>query len=248
MQQAIITDRQCLYKCGLLISAWYLAVMLIMEGMVVFIPGIKIKICGLRRLKDIEYINIVMPDYAGFILAEGFKRSITKEQAEKFVSKLDRRIKRTGVFVNQPGDIVADYVNSGIIQYVQLHGDEDNNYIQMLGKYIKKECAIIKAVRVKSKEDIENAQKYNCDYLLFDTYTDSGAGGSGMAFNWTLVKNIKQPFFLAGGLSASNVKEAVEITMPYAVDVSSSVETDGCKDLEKMQEFVKAVREYGKMP
>lgn len=218
-----------------------------MEGMVVYIPEIKIKICGLRRFKDIEYINIVKPDYAGFILAEGFKRSITKEQAAEFALKLDNRIKRTGVFVNQPLDIVADYVNSGIIQYVQLHGDEDNNYIKMLGKYIKREYRLIKAVRVKNKEDIENAQHYNCDYLLFDTYTDSMAGGSGMAFDWTLVKNINKPFFLAGGLSYSNVKEAVEIAMPYAVDASSSMETDGYKDFKKIEKFVKAVRGYVKI-
>ena len=213
--------------------------------MVVFIPGIKIKICGLRRLKDIEYANILMPDYAGFILAEGFKRSITKEQAEEFASKLDGSIKRTGVFVNQPQDIVADYVNSGIIQYVQLHGDEDNNYIKTLARCIKKEYGIIKALRIKSKEDIKNAQVYNCDYLLFDTYTDGMAGGSGRAFDWTLVKNINKPFFLAGGLSASNVKEALKITMPYAVDASSSMETDGYKDFKKMEEFVKTVRKYG---
>ena len=205
-------------------------------------PGTKIKICGLRRTKDIEYANMLMPDYTGFILAEGFKRSITRKQAESFAARLDSGIKRAGVFVNQLEDVVAGYVNSGIIQYVQLHGDEDNNYIGRLGKYIHREYSIIKAVKVRCAEDIRMAAGYNCDYLLLDAYSPQQAGGNGMVFDWTLVKNINKPFFLAGGISASNVKKAVELVKPYAVDASSSMETDGFKDFNKMKEFVDIIR------
>ena len=101
-------------------------------------PDIKIKICGLRRTEDIGYVNVLLPDYAGFILAGGFTRSIERKQAEEFAEKIDSRIKRVGVFVNQPASVVAEYINSGIIQYAQLHGDEDNIYIDKLIEYIKK--------------------------------------------------------------------------------------------------------------
>ena len=205
-------------------------------------PGIKIKICGLRRIEDIEYANMLMPDYTGFSLAEGFRRSITRKQAENFAARLDSKIKRAGVFVNQPEHVVADYVNSGIIQYVQLHGDEDNNYIYKLGKCIHKEYKVIKTVKARCAKNIEMAAGYKCDYLLCDAYSPGQAGGSGVAFDWTLVKNINKPFFLAGGISASNVKEAVELVKPYAVDASSSMETDGFKDFNKMKEFVGVIR------
>lgn len=205
-------------------------------------PGTKIKICGLRRIEDIEYANILMPDYIGFILAEGFMRSITRKQAESFAARLDGGIKRVGVFVNQPEDMVADYVNSGIIQYVQLHGDEDNNYIDKLCRYIHREYKIIKAVKVKCADDTRRAAGYKYDYLLLDAYSPQQAGGNGAVFDWALVKNINQLFFLAGGISASNVKNAVEMVKPYAVDASSSMETDGFKDFNKMKEFVDIIR------
>ena len=99
-------------------------------------PGTKIKICGLRRTKDIGYVNVLLPDYVGFILAGGFTRSIERKQAEEFAEKIDSRIKRVGVFVNQPASVVAEYINSGIIQYAQLHGDEDNLYIDKLYKRV----------------------------------------------------------------------------------------------------------------
>lgn len=210
-------------------------------------PGTKIKICGLRRIEDIEYANMLMPDYAGFILAEGFRRSITRKQAEYFASELDVSIKRAGVFVNQPEDVVADYVNSGIIQYVQLHGDEDNNYIESLGRHIHRKYAIIKAVKTRCMEDIKKAAGYKCDYLLFDAYSSKQAGGNGVVFDWTLVKNVKKPFFLAGGIGPDNVKEAVRVANPYAVDASSSMETDGYKDFNKMKEFIGIIRRCGQV-
>lgn len=205
-------------------------------------PGTKIKICGLRRTKDIGYVNVLLPDYVGFILAGGFTRSIERKQAEEFAEKIDSRIKRVGVFVNQPASVVAEYINSGIIQYAQLHGDEDNLYIDKLMEYIKTGYGIIKAVRVRNANDVKMASGYNCNYLLLDAYSGTQAGGTGITFNWNLVKNIKKPFFLAGGISAGNVEAAIKTAAPYAVDASSSMETSGYKDFNKMKEFVDAVR------
>ncbi len=205
-------------------------------------PGTKIKICGLRRTKDIGYVNVLLPDYVGFILAGGFTRSIERKQAEEFAEKIDSRIKRVGVFVNQPASVVAEYINSGIIQYAQLHGDEDNLYIDKLMEYIKTGYGIIKAVRVRNANDVKMASGYNCNYLLLDAYSGTQAGGTGITFDWNLVKNIKKPFFLAGGISAGNVEAAIKTAAPYAVDASSSMETTGYKDFNKMKEFVDAVR------
>lgn len=205
-------------------------------------PGTKIKICGLRRTKDIGYVNVLLPDYVGFILAGGFTRSIERKQAEEFAEKIDSRIKRVGVFVNQPASVVAEYINSGIIQYAQLHGDEDNLYIDKLMEYIKTGYGIIKAVRVRNANDVKMASGYNCNYLLLDAYSGTQAGGTGVTFDWNLVKNIKKPFFLAGGISAGNVEAAIKTAAPYAVDASSSMETSGYKDFNKMKEFVDAVR------
>lgn len=133
---------------------------------------VKIKICGLRRMEDIEYANMLLPDYIGFILADGFARQITKKQAAEFAAALDSRVKRVGVFVNQPKETIAEYINDGIIQYAQLHGDEDNAYISSLKSCIKNEYGIIKAVKVRSAADIERAAEYKCDYLLLDAYSE----------------------------------------------------------------------------
>lgn len=205
-------------------------------------PGTKIKICGLRRTEDIGYVNVLLPDYVGFILAGGFTRSIERKQAEEFAENIDSRIKRVGVFVNQPASVVAEYINSGIIQYAQLHGDEDNLYIDKLMEYIKTGYGIIKAVRVRNANDVKMASGYNCNYLLLDAYSGTQAGGTGITFDWNLVKNIKKPFFLAGGISAGNVEAAIKTAAPYAVDASSSMEKSGYKDFDKMKEFVDAVR------
>lgn len=204
--------------------------------------GTKIKICGLGRMQDIEYANALMPDYTGFILAEGYRRSITIKDAGKLAERLDSRIKRVGVFVNQPEETVAEYANRGIIQCIQLHGDEDNSYIGRLRQRTGKGCVIIKAARIRDAGDIKRASAYKCDYLLLDAWSGVQAGGNGISFDWKLVKNINKPFFLAGGISAANAREAVEITKPYALDVSSSIETDGFKDFNKMKEFIDIVR------
>ena len=201
----------------------------------------KIKICGLKREEDILYANELMPDYIGFVFA-GEKRKITFEQAEVLKNKLNKRITAIGVFVNEDIDNVANLANKNIIDIIQLHGDEDNDYIDKLRS--KTDKKIIKAVRIRNKEDIINSKEINSDYLLFDSFTDKMYGGSGVKFDHSLLPENKRDFFLAGGINEDDVKKIVETINPYCIDVSSSVETDGFKDYEKMKKIIKKVKMY----
>lgn len=210
----------------------------------------KIKICGLRRLEDVGYVNNYKPDYVGFVFAKS-KRQVTRELAERLKNALDPRIIRVGVFVNQPVEWVADLVNQDIIQYAQLHGDEDNEYITKLRELICKkemdsnkdrETGIIKAVRVKEVSDIERANLYDCDYILLDTFSVECEGGNGKTFDWSMIKKMNKPFFLAGGINEENVLQAIEKVKPYGVDASSGLETEGYKDESKIQRFVEKIR------
>lgn len=194
----------------------------------------KVKICGLFRAEDIGFANQVMPDYAGFVFAES-RRQITHEQAKAFRGELSSEIKTVGVFVNAPHEEILSLLKEGIIDIAQLHGEEQEEDIlslkQMSGK------PIIKAVKVSERKDVEQWLDSKADYLLFD----SGAG-SGVSFPWELLKEVKREYFLAGGLRAENIPDALRMLTPYAIDLSSGVETEGVKDLQKMQEVVKLVR------
>ncbi len=204
----------------------------------------KIKICGLKRPEDIEYVNQYLPDYAGFVFA-GSKRKVTDEQAEELSRKLDGRIIAVGVFVNEPAEHIVNLVKKGIIRVVQLHGDEDREYILKLRENLEESVKIIKAVRVQNREQILEAEKLPCDYLLLDTWQKDAYGGCGKQFDKPLIlEDMSKPYFLAGGLAADNIRENIQICHPYAVDVSSAVETDGKKDEKKIQEFIERVREY----
>jgi len=219
---------------------------------VIHLSTTKIKICGLRRLEDATYVNNFKPDYVGFVFAKS-KRQVTKELAEKLKNELDPAIIRVGVFVNQPLDWVADLVNRDIISYVQLHGDEDQKYITKLRSSISNnvigadrdmKTGIIKAVRVKEELDIDRANSYDCDYILLDTYSVECEGGNGKTFDWSMIKKMKKPFFLAGGINEMNVLQAIQMVRPYGVDASSGLETDGYKDVGKIRNFVEKIREY----
>lgn len=207
----------------------------------------RVKICGLKRAEDVGYVNESLPEYAGFVFA-GSKRKVTDEQAEIFSRMLDERIVPVGVFVNEPVDHILSLVEKKVIRAVQLHGDEDEAYIQQLRVGLgsnKESVKIIKAVRVKSREQIVEAEKLSCDYLLLDTWQKDAYGGCGKQFDKSLIpENVSKPYFLAGGLAADNIRENIQICHPYAVDVSSSVETDGKKDQKKIQKFIERVREY----
>ena len=194
-----------------------------------------IKLCGLKRECDIEAVNKLNPDFIGFVFAEKSKRYVNPIEAAKLKEMLSKDIKAVGVFVNESPEAVAELFYKGTIDMAQLHGSEDEEYISRFRSLTDK--PLIKAIKVQSKADIEAADESSADYVLLD----SGAG-TGMTFNWQLIKGIKRPYFLAGGLNPENVAEAVKALNPYAVDVSSGIETDGLKDEAKMADFVSIVR------
>lgn len=198
----------------------------------------KIKLCGLYRECDIDYANEAMPDYVGFVfLFPKSHRCITAEKAKRFKKRLNPSIRTVGVFVDTPPQRCAEYANSGIIDLIQLHGSEDAEYIRFLRKIC--EAPIIKAVRVSSPFDRERNPTIPADYLLLD----HGAG-TGQPFDHRLLDNaaIPLPYFLAGGLSPRNIPEIIQKYHPYAVDLSSGIETDRKKDRGKMIAAVQAAR------
>lgn len=199
----------------------------------------KIKLCGLSRECDIEAVNELCPEFIGFVFAKKSKRYVSPERAAELKAMLSKDIKSVGVFVNEPVESVAELLGKGIIDVAQLHGKEDEAYISDLRKLTDKQ--IIKAFRIDTAEDVEKANSSSADFVLLD----SGNGGTGTVFDWELTQMIKRPYFLAGGLNPDNAAEAVAALKPYAVDVSSGIETDGLKDREKMTRFVKSVRAIG---
>ena len=195
----------------------------------------KIKFCGLTGDCDIDAANELRPEYIGFVFALKSKRYVTPERAAELKCRLAAGIEAVGAFVNDNLYHVAELLNRGVIDIAQLHGSEDVKYIGHLRQLTGK--PIIRAFRIKTAEDIAEAERCTADHVLLD----SGAG-TGEVFDWKLIKNMKRPYFLAGGLSPDNVENAVEQLSPYAVDVSSGIETDGVKDKAKMAAFAAAVR------
>lgn len=190
----------------------------------------KIKICGMRRDEDIDFANSLRPDYIGFVLTEGFRRSITPETAARLKKRLGGGIKAVGVFVNDSTDNINLLFERNVIDIAQLHGDESPEYCKMI------KAPIIKYFNCSNGEP-DDLDKYDVDYFLFDSGT-----GTGRAFDWSNIPKTDKPFFLAGGISESNVKQAIDTAKPFAVDVSSSVETNGYKDYKKMKRFMEMAR------
>ena len=173
----------------------------------------KIKICGLSREKDIDAVNRCQPDYVGFVMAES-RRRVSPEMAERLTGRLDPGIKAVGVFVNEDIRLIVDLYTAGIIDTVQLHGDEDADYIHTLKRAIP--GPIIKAIRVHSRQQIDEAQELPADLLLLDTYNKGQYGGSGQSFDWSLIPALGKRFFLAGGLNIDNIGAAIQVIGPYA--------------------------------
>lgn len=195
----------------------------------------KIKFCGLTRTGDIEAANELKPDYIGFVFWPKSKRAVTAGEAKILKSKLDPSIKAVGVFVDEDMEAVKSLLDGGIIDIAQLHGHEDEDYITGLKEASGK--PVIKAFRIRSEEDIRKAEASSADLVLLD------AGmGDGVTFDWSLIKNTGRPYFLAGGLDPDNAADAVRTLHPYALDVSSGIETDGLKDTNKMAAFAASVR------
>ena len=194
-----------------------------------------IKFCGLRREEDILTANELRPDYIGFVFAEKSRRAVTRETAARLRTLLRDDIPAVGVFVDAQPETVAFLLEEGIINLAQLHGREDAEYIARLRDLSDK--PVIQAFRIRNSGDVKRAEKSSADYVLLD----AGAG-DGKTFEWELAESVARPYFLAGGLTPENAEEAVERLHPFALDVSSGIETDGVKDPEKMRAFMRAVR------
>lgn len=200
--------------------------------------SVKIKLCGMYRECDIDYVNEAQPDYVGFIVMfPKSHRNIDLETALRLKSRLLPSIISVAVSVNAPVKEFAEFANSGAAELLQLHGNENAEYIAELRKLTS--VPIIKAIKVTSADDIFEAQKLDVDYLLLDSGT-----GSGKAFDHSLIDRdrITMPFFLAGGLTPDNVRAAAREIQPYAVDMSSGIETEKLKDREKILAAVREVR------
>lgn len=198
----------------------------------------KIKVCGLKSMEDVGIMNEFLPDYCGFIIDfPSSHRSITKQVAENLSKELNPRIKTVGVFVNSPVEDVIELLNCGVIQIAQLHGNEDEDYIHEVQAKTNK--PVIKAIIVRDEFDVLRGKSSPADFILLD-----GGKGSGDVFDWNLIMDIKRDFFLAGGLGEDNLKKAIQTLHPYGVDLSSSLETDGKKDREKIQRIMKIMEPF----
>lgn len=199
---------------------------------------VKIKICGLKRLEDIELINKYKPDYIGFVFADS-KRKVTHNLADQMKKNLDKSIKSVGVFVDADIDEILKLYNRGIIEIAQLHGREDEEYIKKLKQKSNNKLKIIKAIEISDENDLNGYDNSAADYLLLDS-----GKGSGKTFDWDLIKkDLKKEFFLAGGLNAENIPEAIGQFNPHAVDLSSSLEVNGYKDENKIKEIMEAIND-----
>ena len=194
-----------------------------------------VKICGLMRDEDIGYVNRSSPDMAGFIMCPGFRRTRSTEEAKKMVGNLSKDILSVGVFLDQSPDEVKSVTDAVGFDIIQLHGHEDNGYIEKIKDITGKK--VIKAFTVRTEEDILSAEESSADLVLLD-----GGAGEGSAFDWSIIDSVGRDYILAGGLTPDNVGDAVLKLRPYAVDASSGIETEQLKDEQKISDFIRAVR------
>ena len=211
---------------------------------------VKLKICGMRRSEDIEMANRYKPDYIGFVFADS-PRKVSYGQAKELSSLLSDDIVPVGVFVNEHMKLIVDLFKDGIIEMAQLHGDEDEKYIRNLkDKSIEetgKQIPVINAIEIKDGADYNDEllkwRDSASDYFILDS-----GKGSGKTFDWSLIDKesefFKNSIFLAGGLNSENLALAIEEFNPFAVDLSSSVETEGFKDEEKIKKIIEIMENY----
>ncbi|AGY77908.1 phosphoribosylanthranilate isomerase [Clostridium autoethanogenum] len=206
-----------------------------------------VKICGIRRIEDVEILNKLLPDYAGFVFCES-KRQVTLKLAEELIKNLDKKIRPVGVFQNNSLEEVKNTAEMLKLDVIQLHGREDESYIKNLYPF-----KIWKSVSIDGKDILDNVKhkidkisNYNVEAVLVDSSVGGKTGGTGINFNWNVLKNlnVNKKLVLAGGLNSDNINTALEVVKPYAVDVSSGVEENGVKSLKKINEFMEKVRNF----
>lgn len=196
----------------------------------------QIKICGLFRSCDIEYVNEGKPDFAGFILNfPKSHRNITAERAAELRRELLPGIRAVGVFVDQPQERILEAVDTAGLDIIQLHGHEDDEFILKLRG--RTALPIWKAFKVRNAGDLAAAAQSRADEVLLDN-----GYGTGTAFDWSYASSFSRPFILAGGLTPENIPEAVRRLSPKVLDISSGVETDKLKDRKKILAAIRAAR------
>ena len=219
----------------------------------------KVKMCGISKVETIPAIVDAKPDYMGLVFAPS-KRQVTVDQAKILVEELHRgyakkygsdtehdkngTIKTVGVFVNETVENLVTIANEANLDAVQLHGDEDEAFIQSLKERTNVE--VWKAVQIRSAADVEKWIDSSADMLLFDAYHKDERGGTGEVFDWSSLDAFERPFMLAGGIDSTNVARAIRTVRPYGIDISSGIETNGVKDDEKIKAFTKIVNSIGR--
>jgi len=215
----------------------------------------KVKMCGISKVETIPAVVEAKPDYMGLVFAPS-KRQVTVDQAKTLVEELHKQytkrynngaeqsnndeIKTVGVFVNETLENLVSIAKEANLDAVQLHGDEDEAFIQSLKERTNVE--VWKAVQIRSAADAEAWIDSRADMLLFDAYHKDERGGTGEVFDWTSLDEFERPFMLAGGIDSTNVARAIRTVRPYGIDISSGIETEGVKDDEKIKAFTNIVR------
>ncbi|MFJ8512606.1 phosphoribosylanthranilate isomerase [Lysinibacillus xylanilyticus] len=198
----------------------------------------KVKICGLKEQQHVQAAVEAGADAIGFVFAPS-KRRVTVEQSQQLAKHVPDSVLKIGVFVNPSAEELRTAVEEVPLDYVQYHGEETPEFIRQQG------YPAIKALSIRGAEDVQMAANYDVDYYLFDAPGTDFKGGSGHTFDWTLLEMVGIPqekLILAGGLQAENIEEAVSLVSPFMVDVSSGVETDGVKDIVKINAFIQALK------
>ncbi|PFJ59150.1 phosphoribosylanthranilate isomerase [Bacillus thuringiensis] len=203
----------------------------------------KVKICGITDVETAKCACEYGADAIGFVFSES-KREITPGLAKEIIGELPAHVLKIGVFVNESVEVIQKIADECGLTHVQLHGDEENHRIRRLN------IPSIKSLGVTSESDMKSAQAYETDYILFDSPKEKFHGGNGKTFSWELLghmpKELRKKTILAGGLNALNIEEAIRTVRPYMVDVSSGVETEGKKDVEKIKQFIIKAKECSK--
>lgn len=200
-----------------------------------------VKICGMAHMRDIEAINLILPDYAGFVFAAG-RRQVDADTARNLVAHLRHAILPVGVFVDEKPETVARIAERCGLRVVQLHGGEDAAYVLRLRALLPRGIIVWRAIRVSDAGSLQPMAVLPVDRFLLDAWHPKETDGSGEAFDWNTAKLSKRAFVLAGSLTPQNVAEAIRIVRPWGVDVCYGVETGGLKDPHKMAFFVEAAR------
>ena len=212
----------------------------------------KVKMCGISKVETIPAIVDAKPDYMGLVFAPS-KRQVTVEQAKILIEELHKQcinhydikvVKTVGVFVNETLDNLVRIADTANLDAVQLHGDEDETFIQSLKERTNVE--VWKAIQIRSAADVEKWIDSSADMLLFDAYHKDERGGTGEVFDWSSLDAFERPFMLAGGIDSTNVARAIRTVRPYGIDISSGIETNGMKDDKKITAFTKIVKSIGR--